>query len=251
MSKNYFSKSFVANTVTSLNIFSGFISLVYASQNDFKTASIFIIIAAIFDTLDGIVARLLDTSSQFGVELDSLSDVVSFGAAPSFLVYKAYAYQFGLWGILGSSLILIFGALRLARFNINVGDIKRKGDFTGLPIPLSAITITLLVFSFHEGNTIAEPYNFIVLPLVILLSILMVSKIRYNSLPKFKNKKLKLKIFFFVILVVALILVIVTNGQILFYIFLSIVLFGILRWIYELVFGKKTVTPNEIKTSES
>jgi len=69
MSKNYFSKSFVANTVTSLNIFSGFISLVYASQNDFKTASIFIIIAAIFDTLDGIVARLLDTSSQFGVEL--------------------------------------------------------------------------------------------------------------------------------------------------------------------------------------
>ena len=250
MSKNPFSKSFIANTVTSLNIFSGFVSIIYASQGDFKMASIFIIVAAIFDTMDGIVARLLGTTSNFGVELDSLSDVVSFGAAPSFLVYKAYAFQFGIWGILVSSLLLVFGALRLARFNITIEDIKSKGDFTGLPIPLQAITISLLVFSFHNEEGLIEPFNYLIIPLVIILSLLMVSKIRYNAIPKLKNRKLKQKVFFFIILIVALFLVIVTNGQILFYIFISIILFGILRHVYYLIFGKKEST-NEIKTSES
>jgi len=241
MSKNPLSKSFIANTVTSLNIFCGFVSIIFASQGNFKMASIFIIVAAIFDTMDGIVARLLGTTSHFGVELDSLSDVVSFGAAPSFLVYKAYAHQFGIWGIILSSSILIFGALRLARFNINIEDIKSKGDFTGLPIPLSAITISLLIFSFHKGVVIIEPFNYVIFPLVIVLSLLMVSKIRYNALPKFKNRKLKQKIFFFIILLVALFLVIMTNGQILFYIFLSIILFGILRQVYYLLIGKKNL----------
>ncbi len=250
MNKIPVQKSFIANTVTSLNIFSGFVSIIFASQNDFRMASIFIIVAAIFDTLDGIVARLLGTSSMFGVELDSLSDVVSFGAAPSFLVYKAYAYQFGVWGIILSSLLLIFGALRLARFNINVGDIKTKGDFTGLPIPLSAITISLLVFSFHNENGIIEPFNYVMLPLVVLLSLLMVSKIRYNALPKLKDKKFTKKIFYFIILSIALIFAIITNGQILFYIFITIILFGILRQFYNLIFTKKEAH-NEIKTSEN
>ena len=251
MNKNPFSKSFVANTVTSLNIFCGFVSIIYASVNDYQMASVFIIIAAIFDTLDGIVARLLGTSSMFGVELDSLSDVVSFGAAPSFLVYKAYAFQFGVWGILASSSLLIFGALRLARFNINVEDLKTKADFTGLPIPLSAITISLLIFSFHKDDRIIEPYNYIVIPLILILSVLMVSKIRYNALPKLRDRKFKGKVLFFVVLLAALILVFETNGEILFFIFLSIVLFGILRQIYNFLFNKKESSLNEIKTSES
>ena len=223
MNKNPFSKSSFANAVTSLNVFSGFVSIIYASQGNFRMAAVFIIVAAIFDTLDGIVARLLKTSSRFGVELDSLSDVVSFGAAPSFLVYQAHAYQFGFWGVAASSLLLIFGAMRLARFNINVSDLNTKGDFTGLPIPLQAITISLLIFSFHTENGMQEPYNYIVLPLVVLLSFLMVSNIRYNALPKFKDKKLKLKILFFIVLSIALVLTIITNGQILFYIFLLII----------------------------
>lgn len=239
MNKNLFSKSFIANTVTSFNIFCGFLSILYTSQADFKMAAIFIIAAAIFDTMDGIVARLLNTTSKFGVELDSLSDVVSFGAAPSFLVYKAYAYQFGVWGILASSLILIFGALRLARFNIMLDDIKNKGDFTGLPIPLSAITISTLVITYYEQGKIKEPYNILFLPLVIILSFLMVSKIRYNAFPKLKDRKLKEKVFLFFILIIALILAIITNGEILFYIFLSFVLFGILRQIFYLIIGKK------------
>lgn len=251
MNKIPLSKSFVANTVTALNILSGFLSIVFASEGNFKMAAIMIIAAAIFDTLDGIVARLLNTASKFGVELDSLSDVVSFGAAPSFLVYKAYAYQFGAWGIFFSSLILIFGALRLARFNTMLSNIKTKGDFTGLPIPLSAITIATLVLSYHENGSMLEPYNKIFLPMVILLSILMVSKIRYNALPKLKGKNLKAKLLLFVTLIAALILAIITNGEILFYIFLSIVLFGIFRHVYNLLHGKKLDTGKEIKTSES
>ncbi len=251
MNKIPLSKSFIANTVTSLNVLCGFLSIVYASSGDYRLASILIIAAAIFDTLDGITARLLHTSSMFGVELDSLSDVVSFGAAPAFLIYKAYAYQFGIWGILLSSCLLIFGALRLARFNIQVEDLNTKGDFKGLPIPLSAMTISLLVLSYYNDGKIVEPFNSIVVVLIIMLSLLMVSKVRYNALPKLKDKKLKEKIFLFGILLIALILAIATNGQILFFIFLGITLFGILRHLLMLILKKKDPLDNGLKTSEN
>jgi len=87
-------RSYVANLVTALNVFCGFISIVLASEAHYFLSAIFIIAAAIFDSLDGIVARLLKTSSKFGVELDSLSDVVSFGAAPAFLIYKAVMQEY-------------------------------------------------------------------------------------------------------------------------------------------------------------
>ncbi|MEW6506904.1 MAG: CDP-diacylglycerol--serine O-phosphatidyltransferase [Bacteroidota bacterium] len=239
MNKPLISKAFIANTITAMNIFCGFMSILYASQNNFRYAAIFIITAAIFDTLDGIIARLLDTASRFGVELDSLSDVVSFGAAPSFLIFKAYAFQFGPWGILLSSSLLIFGALRLARFNVMTEEIKTKGDFTGLPIPLAAITIALLIFSYYQDGKIIEPFDSIVAPLIIILSLLMVSRVRYNALPNLKDRKIKEKVFLFGLLIIALVLTIITNGHILFFIFLSIILFGILRHLFYKISGIK------------
>lgn len=250
MNKNLFQKSFIANTVTALNAVCGFISIVFASQGEFRLASIMIIAAASFDLLDGIIARLLNTSSRFGVELDSLSDVVSFGAAPAFLIYKSHMFQLGGLGILLSSCLLVFGALRLARFNIQVENLNTKADFKGLPIPLSAITISLFVLSFFRNGIIIEPFNKIIIPLVILLSLLMVSKIRYNALPKLRKKDIKQKIYLFAILIVALILAIVTNGEILFYIFIGIVLFGIFRKIYCLVLNKKEENGNGSKVTE-
>ncbi len=244
MNKFTFQKSFIANTVTVLNSVCGFFSIVFASQGEFRIASIMIIAAAIFDLLDGIVARLLNTSSRFGVELDSLSDVVSFGAAPAFLIYKAYMFQMGGLGILLSSCLLVFGALRLARFNIRIENLNTKADFEGLPIPLSALTTSLFVLSFFRNGIIIEPYNKAVIPLIILLSLLMVSKIRYNAFPKLRKKDIKQKIYLFAILIVALILAIVTNGEILFYIFIGIVLFGIFRKIYYLVLNKKDENGN-------
>jgi CDP-diacylglycerol---serine O-phosphatidyltransferase len=251
MNKIRFSKSFIANTVTSLNIFCGFLSIIYASQGDFRLGSIMIVAAAVFDMLDGIVARLLHASSRFGVELDSLSDVVSFGAAPAFLIYKAYLYQLGTLGILVSACLLVFGSLRLARFNIQVEDLNTKGDFKGLPIPLSAITIATLVLSYCREGKIISPFDNGVITLVLLLAFLMISKIRYNALPKLRNKNFKEKVFLFSVLVAALLLAILTNGEILFFIFLGIVLFGIIRYFLYLLFGKKSNIENELKTTEN
>ena len=239
MAKINFSRAFVANTVTSLNIFCGFLSIVYCSEGDFRLASIMIVAAAVFDMLDGIIARLMGTASRFGVELDSLSDVVSFGAAPAFLIYKAHMYQYGFLGVALSSCLMVFGALRLARFNIQIVDLHETGDFKGLPIPVSAITIALLVMSFHKDNYIIKPFDLFVIPLIIILSLLMVSHIRYNALPKLRDKNLKWKIYLFAVLLIALILSILTNGEILFYIFFGIVVFGILRYLFNLVVKKK------------
>jgi CDP-diacylglycerol---serine O-phosphatidyltransferase len=249
--KQSFSKAFIANTVTSLNVFCGFLSIVYSSQHDFKIASVFIIVAAIFDAVDGIVARLLGTSSRFGVELDSLSDVVSFGAAPAFLIYKAYAFQFGFIGILLSSTLLIFGALRLARFNISVGDLNTKSDFSGLPIPVSAITVALLVFSFYRDGIIIPPFDILTIPIVLGLSALMVSTIRYNALPKMKNKNVKQKSILIVTLCLALVLTALTDGVIIFFILLVIDLFGVFRALFYFIVNKKDGPENEVKISEN
>lgn len=229
-------KSIIANSITTLNILCGFVSIVFASQGDYKMAVIFVILAAIFDTLDGLIARLLNTSSRFGVELDSLSDVVSFGAAPAFLVYQSYAYQYGIWGILLSSSLLIFGALRLARFNIMLEDISIKADFRGLPIPMAAITVSSFIYSYHHESGIVEPFNNFVIPLIALLSLLMVSDVRYNALPKLHGRKKKILIFF--VLVITLSLAFITNGEIIFYLLFSIILFGIVRYIYFLFVAK-------------
>ena len=103
MTSRIISKSIIPNTATALNIVSGFLSLIFASQNDFHTAALFIFIAAFFDLIDGLLARLTKTASMFGVELDSLADVVSFGVAPAFLIYQSYLIKYDIWGIVISS----------------------------------------------------------------------------------------------------------------------------------------------------
>ncbi len=226
------SKAVIPNSFTAMNIICGFFSIVYASQGLFTVAAIFIIVASIFDAMDGMIARLFKTSSSFGVELDSLSDVVSFGAAPAFLIYKSYLHTYEFWGIVLSSFVLVFGAFRLARFNTTLEDIETKHDFQGLPIPVQAITLSSFIISFSKNGTIQSPFHLLIIPLILLLSFLMVSKIRYNSLPKMKDKSLKVKIIYLIFLVIALLLLILTGGHILFYMFISLVLFGILRNLY-------------------
>ncbi len=233
---NSFKKSYIPNIITALNILSGFMSILFAGSSEFKAAAILIICAAIFDTLDGIAARYFGSASKFGVELDSLSDVVSFGAAPAFLIYQSTLINYGWIGIAISSLFLILGAFRLARFNIQLEDIKTKSDFKGLPIPISAVTIALFVSSYYRDGSIIRPFDSLVIPLILLLSVLMVTKIRYNALPKLKDRNIKEKIVSFFVLIFTLILALITNGIIFFYIFFSIILFGIFRYIYSRIF---------------
>jgi CDP-diacylglycerol--serine O-phosphatidyltransferase len=214
-------------------MFCGFLSIITASNGNFNYAAWLIIVAAIFDALDGLVARLTNSSSELGVELDSLSDIVSFGAAPSYLIYSTYFIHFDNIGILLSSLLLIAGGFRLARFNVQLVGFE-KSFFFGLPIPLSALTITSFVLAFYKDGY-DKPYSDAIIPLVIVLSYLMVSNIRYETIPKFSLIGIKDKPFHFAFLFGAAILVIFMYTEGLFYTFIFLIVIGIIRHIYYLI----------------
>jgi CDP-diacylglycerol---serine O-phosphatidyltransferase len=225
-------RSVIPNLFTATNMFCGFLSIISASNGNYNYAAWLIIVAAIFDALDGLVARLTNSSSELGVELDSLSDIVSFGAAPSFLIYSTYLYQFDNIGIILSSLILIAGGFRLARFNVQLVGFE-KSFFLGLPIPTAALTIVSFVLAFYNDG-FAEPYSDAVIPLVVILSYLMVSNIRYESIPKFSIKGVKDKPFHFMFLIGATVLVLLMYTEGLFYTFILMILIGIFRYFFSL-----------------
>jgi len=230
------SKAVIPNSFTAFNALCGFFSIVQSSLGNYDWAFYFIVFASLFDLFDGILARLVNSTSEFGVELDSLSDMTSFGLAPAFLIYSAELYEFGWLGIVLSGLFLVFGAFRLARFNVQISDLSIKADFKGLPIPFAALTLSSFVWNFYNYNDgkILEPYGNFLIPLVILLSLLMVSTVRYNAFPKFTIKSVKEKPLFIGFVIVSAIVVIISHGDLLFYVFFVIVLFGIFRWFYSL-----------------
>jgi CDP-diacylglycerol--serine O-phosphatidyltransferase len=177
-------RAVVPSLFTVLNMFCGFMSIINSSNGSFHAAAWFIVLAAGFDALDGVMARLTKSTSDFGVEIDSLSDVVSFGAAPSFLVYTLSLYQLEGAGIFLSSLLMIFGGLRLARFNVNLVG-HNKEFFVGLPIPVSAITVVLFVLSYYSPSSGLNEEAAAWLPwMTVILALLMVSKIKYETLPR-------------------------------------------------------------------
>jgi len=141
-------RSVIPNLFTAMNLFAGFLSIINASQQNYQYAAWLIIIAAIFDALDGAVARLTKSSSELGVELDSLSDIVSFGAAPAFLIYKTYLNSYETIGVLIAASLVLAGGFRLARFNVQLVGFD-KSFFTGLPIPISALTISSFILIYY------------------------------------------------------------------------------------------------------
>ncbi|MEN6615179.1 MAG: CDP-diacylglycerol--serine O-phosphatidyltransferase [Syntrophorhabdus sp.] len=168
------------NFLTSLSLLSGFYAIVASIDRNFKYAAIAIFISAIFDMLDGRVARMTNSSSRFGVEFDSLSDVIAFGVAPAVLAYLWALKSYGKFGWLAAFLFVACGALRLARFNIQV-DTAQKKHFLGLPIPAGAATIAGIVL-FYSWIGYYSGTKTIIMPIVIYcLALLMVSKFRYIS----------------------------------------------------------------------
>lgn len=203
---------FIPSLFTILNLFCGFLSIINASSGNIDQACLFIFYAALFDMSDGIVARFTRTSSKFGVELDSLSDLVSFGAAPSFILYKAYFYQLNGIGIALSSLIMIFSALRLARFNTQLVGFD-KNYFTGVPVPISAITIASFFLFYY--NKIFTSYSSIVFALIlsILLPVLMLSRFKYDTTPGFSKNELKKHPVKFIFIFLIIIFIAATKGE--------------------------------------
>jgi len=172
---------------TTGNVFCGFYAFIAVMNENYYFAGIAIVVAIIFDALDGRVARLTKTTSEFGVQYDSLADVISFGMAPALLAYAWVLKPFGRLGWLAAFLFLLCGALRLARFNVTKPD--TKGDsFIGLPIPAAAAVIASIVIAFEDlFQTRLDPM--IMVGVVYLLAFLMVSNIKYPAFKKFEFKK--------------------------------------------------------------
>ena len=229
--------SVIPNLFTAMNMFSGFFSIISASQENYTYAGWLIIIAAIFDTLDGFMARLTKSSSELGVELDSLSDVISFGAAPSFLLYTIYFHQFETSGIIISSLPMIAGGFRLARFNVQLVGFDKK-FFTGLPIPSAALTIVCFILSFYNNGFGKTEQQFI-LPMVLILSYLMVSKVKYDTFPRFSLNAIKKNPLLYLAYLIGLIILFIYKIKGLFFIFVFMIVFGIFRQIFKYFSNKK------------
>jgi CDP-diacylglycerol--serine O-phosphatidyltransferase len=177
--------------ITLASLFCGFYSIVAAINGEFKTAAIAILVAAVFDTLDGRVARMTQSTSQFGAELDSLCDMVSFGVSPAVLAYLWALHPYGRYGWLAAFLYVAMTSLRLARFNVNDSTSSSK-NFIGLPCPAAAAMISAAVLFSHFLGITGEVKHISLLLLVYLLSYLMVSTHTYYSfkdLPKFKMKR--------------------------------------------------------------
>ena len=175
---------------TTANLLSGFYAIISAINGNFLHAAVAIIVAGIFDVIDGRVARLTKTTSTFGMEYDSLCDLVSFGVAPGLLAYLWALEPYGRYGWLAAFLYVATTALRLARFN-SIALVQSPKHFVGLPCPAAAGMIaTTVLFSRYLGATETVKHVSILI-LVYLLSYLMVSNIRYMSFkhPAAKSKK--------------------------------------------------------------
>jgi CDP-diacylglycerol--serine O-phosphatidyltransferase len=188
------------NLFTTGNLFCGFWAIISVIQEQFFYAAVAILLACVFDILDGKVARLAGATSKFGVQYDSLADLVSFGIAPALLAFSWALRPYGKFGWLAAFLFVVCGALRLARFNVQSasGEVKY---FKGLPIPAAALMIALTILLYLELIETGWVKDIAVLAMIYVLAFLMVSNIRYFSFKEFDLAKRKpFSIFIFIIL---------------------------------------------------
>jgi CDP-diacylglycerol--serine O-phosphatidyltransferase len=182
----------IPNIVTGINMFFGFLSIVMASKGDFEKAGLFILLAIISDGADGKIARMLNGFSDFGKEFDSFSDAISFGIAPSILIYSILKDTNAMKELIVpvSFLFLLCAILRLVKFNITTIPSKEKADFIGMPTPTAAgIISSYVVFMYKVFGEIR--YINIFLVLSVLCPMMMISTVRFKSILKtFKLKNI-------------------------------------------------------------
>lgn len=173
------------NLLTTASLFSGFLGILWAISGQYEQCAIAILVSCVFDGLDGKVARLTGTSSDFGVQYDSLCDLVAFGVTPAILVYQWELSRFGHLGLMAAFLLVACGALRLARFNI-ITKTANKKFFVGLPIPAQACTVaTFYLFAQFLPPAMQAWMPKVCLGMVYVLSFLMVSRVRYASFKEY------------------------------------------------------------------
>ncbi len=204
------------NLFTTAALFCGFYAIIAAMQNNFIIASIAIFIAMLLDGLDGRVARLTNTQSDFGAQYDSLADLISFGLAPSLVIYQWSLLNMGKAGWLVAFIYAATAALRLARFNTQVGTAD-KNYFQGLPSPAAAALVAGAVWVGQEYQVSGRFVDIVAMLVTVTAGLLMVSNIRYNS---FKGIDFKGKIPFFLLLIIMLVIVFISYEP-------AVILFGI------------------------
>ena len=212
------------NFFTALSAFFGVMSVIASSQAKFEKAFIYIILSLIADGLDGRIARLTNTTSKFGVEFDSLADLVAFGVAPAMMLFFAIGESFGKFGALVSGIFVVFGAIRLARFNVTTGEIDPR-YFIGLPIPTAAVVLSswVMLDIKYNGNL-----DILILIGALLLAFLMVSNFRYPSFKKINfNKNIALKVLILIIFIASFIYLFPIESIAI--ILTSYVLYGLIR----------------------
>lgn len=216
-------KSLIPNALTALNLILGIGAIISTFNGNFYQAALFIVSAMISDGLDGRVARYLNASSEFGKELDSLCDLVSFGVAPAILAYAFLLKDLpGIAGYIIAAFFATCGALRLARFNVNTGVVK--GYFMGLPIPAAGCVVSTFI---ALG---IKPSGWIFPIMVVICAYLMISNIKY---PDFKGKGEKIRMIPVAMTVLIAVYIVFTIKEALLFVpFFAYVLLGILNTIF-------------------
>ena len=173
------------NLITTASLFAGFYAIIEAIHGNFEIAALSVLVSLILDGLDGRVARMTHSSSNFGVQYDSLADLVAFGVAPALIVYFWALQPYGRYGWVAAFLFVVCGALRLARFNVQIGDIDPR-YFNGLPIPAAATMVSMAILMYYELGEWAPTRHGLILFMIYVLSFLMVSNVKYYSFKKFE-----------------------------------------------------------------
>ncbi len=179
--------------LTVANLLCGFLSIAYGLHGKLIEASWLIMVAGLMDGLDGKIARFAGSSTRFGVEFDSMADLISFGMAPGIVMHIGFLHVIGGWGWMLTFLYIASGAFRLARFNYQFNG-TREDSFRGMPITMAGMTVAALLIFSDEIKASMGPSTFPAV-LTILLSVLMVSTLRYEGLPSFHlaNRREKIK----------------------------------------------------------
>ena len=217
------------NLFTTGALFSGFYAVVAGMNGDFANASIAIFVAMVLDGLDGRVARMTNTSSAFGAEYDSLSDMVSFGVAPALVSFSWVLSSAGKLGWFAAFIYVAGAALRLARFNTQIGSVDKR-YFIGLPSPAAAAAVAGLVWASVEFDLDVSGYAYLIAVYVALVGVLMVSNVLYYS---FKDVDPKGKIPFMILLAIVLVIGVISISPpiILWLLILGYSLSGPLLWL--------------------
>ena len=240
----------VPSFFTLTNMLCGFLALTQVLEGAYGLACWLIVLAGFFDLLDGITARLADADSPFGMQLDSLSDIVSFGVAPSFLLYGYVLSAYNPLGMIVAALPALCGAVRLARYNTTTSE-TAKESFEGLPIPGQAVALVALVLAAENASWggIALDSLRVVLPVVVVLSGLMVSSIRFDAIPMPTLQYARTHPQKMVAYVLAGLLIVGLQERGLLIVLSIYLLHGVGRALYQLIEALATPAPDELGPS--